>query len=153
MAPQNKLLAAIGSLAITWYFFCICYIGLIAPPSPADPNAVTKIATSQNANQPITLPQFMSMSITTLGATLATFVGMVLGFQQTKSAAPAAAGNPAPVTQLSIFQIIAAWAYVASLILALVIWWSHSNCDASIMHLGQSFIGLIGGALAVMLNV
>ena len=95
----------------------------------------------------------MSMSITTLGATLATFVGMVLGFQQTRSAAPAAAGNPAPVTQLSIFQIIAAWAYVASLILALVIWWSHSNCDASIMHLGQSFIGLIGGALAVMLNV
>src|SRR5256885_1489866 len=100
MTPTNRLLVGIGALAITWYFGCIIYIGCTPPsPAPTPPAAAP-------AGQVMTLRQFMTSSITTLSGTLATFVGMVLGFQQTNHRVEVT-GAAAPVqTQLSIFQIV-----------------------------------------------
>jgi len=99
----------------------------------------------------------MAFSVTTIAGTLATFLGMVLGFGQV----PAAAGQNVP--QTSSMQKAAAWAYFGSLVLALGLWALHTfltwtgadipALDPAISRLGQSILGLFGGVLAVVLNV
>jgi hypothetical protein len=140
MAHSINLLATIGMLAIGWYLFCIVYVGLIAPDPPSG-------GTGGGGTDADGFRQFVTGSITTLSGTLATFVGMVLGFGQAGASDNLTSGYP----------LAAAVVYVFSLILAICIWWYriHANkaCDPVIVNLGQSFIGLIGGAMAVMLNV
>jgi len=158
MNSNNNLIMYLGGIAIAWYFVCIFYVGLASTSSPI----------SGNPGQPATLPssamaattppanfyEFMRYSITTLAGTLATFVGMVLGLRQvnTKSVAQGAALPPAAT--LTKRQWFAMWSYIFSLLLGLFLWWYRGiSCDPSIIHLGQSLLGVIGGALAVLLNV
>lgn len=117
--------------------------------------------------------QFMGFSVTTIAGTLATFVGMVLGLGQTVAPGNAnvvppdpnvPVNPPAPASaEITPMQKAAAWAYFGSLVYALVlwglytflVWWDFQipPLDPAISRLGQSVLGLFGGALAVLLNV
>ena len=80
---------------------------------------------------------------------------MALGFRQA-SATGAVPSQMAAVFRLTWPQAIAAWAYVASLVLAVAFWaWCGFSADTAvtIQNLARSLLGLFGGALAVLLNV
>lgn len=139
----SVLISFIGASAILWYFICIYYLGFLHP--------------QPDANVDETFRQFMATSISTISGTLATFVGMILGV---KSAASDPTANPTArllhqkSSPISWLQGIAAIAYVASLLIALLAWWkSFPSPDPTIVALGKSLLGLIGGVLAVILNV
>jgi hypothetical protein len=151
--PRDKLLFAIGTTAILWYFLSITCIAFNLIPLPAKG--------TEGTTSGMELRQFMSFSVTTISGTLATYLGMVLGFGQ-KAGQPAAAPVPgappaAPIIQISNLQKVAAWAYFFSLIYALALWGfapdTQPKVDIVITTLGQSILGLFGGALAVILNV
>jgi hypothetical protein len=141
MTFVSGLITFIGGAAIIWYYLCVGYLGFVHPePLPNDQ-----------------FRQFMGLSISTISGTLATYVGMILGVQtaasepKTNRLAAVVQTRTAPITLL---QAIAAVAYVASLIVALFAWWwNFEHPDPVIVALGKSFLGLIGGALAVILNV
>jgi hypothetical protein len=108
----------------------------------------------------------MSVSVTTISSTLATFIGMAFGFQQVRAKAmaeekvtkdKAAAEAAGRLISLTPWQTAAAVWYMLSLLLALAIWgwnqWHHGQCDPIIQGVGRSFLGIVGGALAVVLNV
>jgi drug/metabolite transporter (DMT)-like permease len=60
---QKALLVGFGVLGIVWYYVCLFNVG-------------------QNPGQPeTTFRTFMSLSITTISVSLATFVGLILGLQ------------------------------------------------------------------------
>jgi hypothetical protein len=143
MKPIDTLLLAIGGIAVALYFGAICYAGA-AGLHAAD------------ETKPVTIPEFVALTITTVGGTLATFLGMALGFKQASGATRGAAEAVTRVLELSWPQTIAAWAYIASLVLALG-FWAFSGFAAStatvIETLAKSILGLFGGALAVVLNV
>lgn len=140
---RDKLLIVIGALAISWYFVCIVYAGC----TDVNGDAISK-----------DMRQFMSVSITTISGTLATYLGMLLGFgsavrrgrdgEQPSEQAPA-------VPQISRMQAVAAVAYVLSLVVALGIWLAtdETKLDSAVLNLGRSILGLFGGVLAVILNV
>jgi hypothetical protein len=132
----------LGGGAIVWYYICIIYLGFVHPePDPAvDP----------------AFRHFLSSSIATLSTTLAAYVGMIIGVQtasrapDTNKFAAVFASTQTPVTPV---QGWAAVSYVLSVIIALFAWWYHPKPDPAIASLGNSFLGLAGGALAVILNV
>jgi hypothetical protein len=140
---RDKLLIAIGALAISWYFVCIVCAGC----TDVDGDAISK-----------DMRQFMSVSITTISGTLATYIGMLLGFG---SALRRGGGDAQPseqaaaVPQITRMQAVAAVAYVVSLVVALGIWLAtdEKNLDPAVINLGRSILGLFGGVLAVILNV
>ncbi len=143
MPFTSLLIAIIGTCAIAWYYICLYYLGFMYPQPDAEVDE--------------TFRQFMATSITTIGGTMATYVGMILGVKSATSdpnATPAAKllhTKTAPITWL---QAIAAIAYVISLVVALFAWWrSFPKPDSTIVALGKSLLGLIGGVLAVILNV
>jgi hypothetical protein len=159
--PRDKLLFAIGSAAIVWYFISISWVGLPSTLKSKDPvtqQTAENKATAKQANvgdtgpdrNPMTMEQFMKFSITAISGTLATFIGMVLGFGQISAAGTSPNSS---VLQISGLQKVAAWAYFVSLVYALVLWNLDSETDVVIRYLGQSILGLFGGALAVILNV
>jgi hypothetical protein len=132
------LLTIIGFVAIAWYYICIIYVGFW-DPAPEDDSGGFR--------------HFMTLSISTLSGTMATFVGMLLGLKAVAAEGSAAEAikQTAPLTNL---QMAAAIAYVVSLIGALIAWAIHKEgADPSIVALGKSFLGLIGGVLAIGLNV
>jgi hypothetical protein len=113
----------------------------------------------------------MSLSITTISVSLATFVGMLLGLRRVNEeiqkgvaeasavvGGRAAAALPrlqdvAQSVNPNMLQGVAAASYIISLVFALYFWWRGGrDTDPSISKLGQSLLGLIGGALAVILN-
>lgn len=148
-------LITLGSVGIILYYFSILNLGL----------------RPRQANQaPTGFQEFMSLSVTSIGVSLATFVGMLLGLegisQNTQRQLAMADLKPAieravPQIQQIVegtivtnFQWGAAGAYVVSLILALVLWRrGGDNTDPAISNLGKSTLGLIGGALTVLLNL
>jgi hypothetical protein len=135
---QNILVVVIGTTGLVWYY--ICLIGLGRAPLGA------------GATIP-TFRQFMSLSLTTIGVSLATFVGMLLGVrsveestaQVAQMAATAAesaqqaqvgvaaaaelirgANELQQVAQAALTTQLQWWAaglYVVSLLLALAFWW------------------------------
>jgi hypothetical protein len=133
LSTDNLPIALIGLIAIVWYCFCICAIGF---------NWTQALGTG------LEFRQFMSLSISTLSGTLATFVGMVFGVHAIKNIQKVEVPS-----QLTTLQWLAAIVYVASLIVALLAWRITANVDPVIIALGKSFLGLIGGVLAVGLNV
>lgn len=143
MTFNSILIALLGGSAIVWYFLCLIYLGFIQPKAPAKADGGFR--------------PFMSLSVSTISGTLATYVGMVLGIQSAANktgANPVAAILQSGLTPLSYLQGIAAIAYVFSLLMALTAWWwNRANPDETIVALGRSFLGLIGGSLAVLLNV
>ena len=67
----TSLLYFCGSIGIIWYVVCILLLGF----RPIPPNRA--------------FYEFMQLSITTIGNALATFVGMVLGFERVNATASA----------------------------------------------------------------
>ena len=146
--PRDKLLFTIGATAIAWYFLCITLIGF----EIVTERSVVPVATSTtNGPNKVDLRQFMEFSITAISGTLATYLGMVLGLGQTQA-------NPGQQAQqqISTMQKTAAWLYFGSLIYALALWgyfYSENKTPPEVItSLGQSILGLFGGALAVLLN-
>jgi hypothetical protein len=137
----HQLFRALGALAVVLYLAAIIYVGVLGIRSSAPPN----------------IPPIVDYYVTSISATLATFLGMVLGFQQAnvKSGLPSTPARP--VTQLTWGQTIAAWSYVASLCLALLFWILDGPFSATaaplIQNLTKSLIGLFVGVLTVYLNV
>jgi hypothetical protein len=141
MTFASLLITIIGVLAIGWYYLCLLYLAFLQPSATAD--------------DPTGFREFMALSVSTLSGTLATFVGMLLGVQtassQTSENKVTAFLAQTPISKL---QMAAAIAYVVSLVIALVAWgWNQQGADTTIVALARSFLGLIGGALAVVLNV
>ncbi len=99
----------------------------------------------------------MGLSLSTLSGTLATYVGMVLGVKTTERPSNSnalAALIQTRDTSISWLQGLAAMAYVISLLIALYAWYQNQGSpDPTIVALGKSFLGLIGGVLAVVLNI
>ncbi|HYH65413.1 MAG TPA: hypothetical protein VD866_12020 [Urbifossiella sp.] len=156
---QQVLTVIIGGSGIGWYFLCIVAVGNNVIPDEGD----TKSFRS-----------FMSLSITTIGAALATFVGLILGFQVVSrgagvgaaAAQAAQGGQPAQAvgtthlkqleanTRVSWIQWLVAFLYLLSLLVALQMWWkAGDSVDQAVTNLGKSFLGLVGGALSVLLNL
>jgi hypothetical protein len=187
-SARDKLLFVIGSTAIMWYLFAITWIGLYpltflrnstssrgadSNPQPSAAGTDTSVSNQdlvQKSGNPVnsgtpaadtselSLWQFMAFSVTTIAGTLATFVGMVLGFGQV-----APAQSDSTDESVSPMQQAAAWAYFGSLVYGLALWGLNSFLhwmwpsvplvDPAIAQLGQSILGLFGGVLAVVLNV
>jgi hypothetical protein len=138
----NVLTWGLGGGAIVWYYICIIYLGFLHPqPDPSIDEAFR---------------HYLSSSISTLSTTLATYVGLIIGVQ-TASRAPGASKVAAvfssKVTPVTNVQGWAAISYLVSVFLAVGAWWYHPEADPSIKALGSSFLGLAGGALAVIRNV
>jgi hypothetical protein len=174
---QRALTMLIGGSGVAWYFVCLLAVGN-GWGTGSDHDAFRS---------------FMSLSITTIGAALATFVGLILGFQvvargagagagagaaqggqgQGGQGAPPAQGGPpaqgappaqnapaarlqhlAETTKVSVVQWLVALLYLVSLLVALQMWgYAGDGIDESIKNLGKSFLGLVGGALSVLLNL
>ena len=143
MNLRSGLIAFLGGVAILWYYICLLYLGFVQEEPPTGDG--------------VAFAQFMGLSLATLSGTLATYVGMVLGIKTTEKQP-----NPNPVamlvqtqnTTITRLQVVAAIAYVVSLLVALYAWWQNQeSSDPTIVALGKSFLGLIGGVLAVILNI
>ena len=133
---MDSLLKGISLLAIVLYFAAIIYIGMAG----------------LNAASATKIPAVITTFVTTTAGALATFIGMVLGFRQANQKSAQAITN---VTRINWFQVIAAWSYVASLVLALVFWAASGFSDATpsvLQNMAQSILGLAAGALAVVLK-
>src|SRR5258708_17768540 len=107
---RDKLLIVIGALAISWYFVCIVYVGC----TDVNGDAISK-----------DMRQFMSVSITTISGTLATYLGMLLGFGSAlrrDRAGEQPSEQAGAVPQISRMQAVTAVAYVVSLVVAVGIW-------------------------------
>lgn len=150
---RDKLLTTIGTLAIFWYFASILLVGMSDLPGKdgADKDFLTPAAR-----------QFMTVSITTISGTLATYLGLVLGFAQVREQQREGAPPPPPgpalanvAPEITRLQAVAAWAYVLSLVVALLLWLcrQEDRVDPVIINQGRSILGLFGGVLAVILNV
>ena len=133
------LLLVCGGIGIVWYVACILLLGF-APHLVSDPQFY----------------QFTTLSITTIGGALATYVGMIMGFTNANVTRRNGA-NPGTPTKISNVQVAAAIVYPTSLLLAMSIWIWHlvakDKCDPAIIELAKSLLGLIVGALMVTLNV
>jgi hypothetical protein len=152
MDLRQVLTFVIGIAGLIWYYICLCYIGF--RPLPA-------------GRQPDNFRQFMSISVTTIGVSLATFVGMLIGVQgvsqniKNKVAAIADPNIPGlkiqtllKISWTTSFQWWAAGFYVLSLFVAIAFWWQkRDQADPAISNLAKSLLGLIGGALAIILNL
>ena len=203
LALRDSLVLLIGGIAIAWYFCCIYFVGYGAVLEPDSPTTDSRLLISQSTFD------FMALSITTISGTLATFLGLVLGFGQVQSSrkvseaqnaaseaeaaaqveegsdeesarspidprmlarhqplggvqrsedtADSSASNAvtAETLRVSWIQSVAACAYLASLVWALAMFVQDDTGElaAVLQNLAKSTLGVIGGVLAVVLNV
>jgi hypothetical protein len=141
---QETVAVLLGSVAIIWYYYCLFQIGLGA----------------EDLNDKNELRSFMSLSITSIGAALATFVGGLLGMRQLAGAnqvntvATSAPLSPAVGADISAMQWAATILYILSLLVALWLWKRNNGgtMDPAVTNLGKTLLGLMGGALAIVLN-
>ncbi|MGH9769494.1 MAG: hypothetical protein ACREAB_18880 [Blastocatellia bacterium] len=151
MTLQSVLVLIMGSAGLLWYYVCLFNIGL-RPLKPEE---------TANAFR-----QFMSLSITSIGVTLATFVGMLLGVRSVSDTVKGAvevsqSTIPAPLVKQIIesglttnLQWGAAGVYIVSLCIALWFWYRGGDrTDPAISNLGKSILGLFAGALTIVLNL
>ena len=144
---QKMVVVSFGGLGLLWYYICLIVIGFQTSTDPEGAN----------------FREFMSLSITTIGVVLATFVGMLLGLQNVSEGIKEGvrklpASNPeldeiARGAAASYIQWTATLLYAVSLPLALCCWWyiGEVHTDAAIKNLGKSTLGVVGGALSVFL--
>jgi len=142
-STRDMLLFTIGGSAIAWYLLSITLVGFeFVKPTVGSPSA-SPTATNMD------LRGFMEFSITAISGTLATYLGMILGLSQKQ-------GDNSTSSEISTMQKVAAWMYFASLVYALGLWgmsyFNGASIALVISSLGQSILGLFGGALAVLLN-
>jgi len=151
MTLQAALTLAFGIAGLSWYYVSLFGIGW-TPPAAGSPVSAFR--------------QFMSLSVTTIGVSLATFVGMLLGVRSVsesvqQSAPVAAALDASPQlnwlvqgTWITSLQWWAAGLYVLSLLIAIWLWRRGGDAtDPAVSNLAKSLLGLIGGALSIALNL
>jgi len=149
---KNSVVVAFGVIGLSWYYVSLFALGSGWPFAP-------------KSNE---LREFMSLSVTTISVSLATFVGMLLGYTRVSDEAQREAKDTVDVDRKSrlvrfaednsgtILQWISVILYAASLVLAIFFWQTESNdkkTDPAIVNLGKSLLGVIGGSLAVILNL
>jgi hypothetical protein len=160
---RDALAMGFGALGMAWYFVCLLVIGF-------------QTSKDQSAAG---FRQFMSLSITTIGVALATFVGMLLGFRgvadeikrSVTQVTVASPQNPTAVTaqyhpavqrlqevvkttQGTAMQWWASGLYALSIAIALFCWWyKGDNTDPAVVNLGKSLLGLVAGALSILLSL
>lgn len=158
LTPREWVVGSLGVTALLWYLACLIVLGsrpwpIPPPPPPPDP---------------VSFYEFMSLSLTTIGATLAAFVGVVLGIQtvaklSSRPAAELRSSLPTEIQQymkdvdtattVSNFQWATVGLYVVSLLVALVFWGIYGEqAHEAIRSLGKSLLGLMAGALGIILN-
>jgi hypothetical protein len=135
--PIRHLVNVIGAAAILVYYAGILYLGFAKPNADA--------------------LKYASAAVTGIGGTLATFFGGVVGLGRVHTTLSRANLNAAPqVTELTWLQILAAWAYILSLFLAVSIWmyqgFSAETAD-TIRNLALTLPGVVAGILTVAINV
>lgn len=139
MKVPDRLIQLMGTIALLWYYFCLIKLGANPIKTGADPDSFY---------------QFMSISITTLGGTLATFVGMILGIQTVEGDTASPPGSAFLNLATTSLQWWAAGLYLLSLLIALAFWATNpSGADPAVVNLGKSLLGLFGGALSINLNM
>jgi hypothetical protein len=162
MSMQSILVFFLGVVGLVWYYTCLISIGYwpLEPGETAD-----------------AFRQFMSLSVTTIAVSLATFVGMLLGIRGVSEnarkgvkalrgvgeahAVAAQLSQASPILQgllegslTTRLQWSAAGLYVLSLLIALGLWWHGGDAtDPAVSNLAKSILGLIGGALSIVLNL
>jgi hypothetical protein len=141
MPLRDILAVALGVIAVAWYYVCLFAIGNGPMPGNASADAFRG---------------FMSLSMTTIGSSLATFVGMLLGLQQAAETVrhkdPTGQGRASGIT--TKLQWASAALYVLSLVIALLFWYRNGDkTDPAVSNLGKTILGLLGGALAIVLNL
>lgn len=164
---KDAIVMAFGILGMLWYYTCLIVIGFQTSKAP----------------ETALFRQFMSLSITTIGVALATFVGMLLGFRgvsdeirkgvtQVTTTTAHADGTPAGLNpqarpglqklqevvraaEGSALQWWASGLYAFSIALALFCWWYRGDTvtDPAIVNLGKSLLGLVAGSLSVILSL
>jgi hypothetical protein len=150
MSLQRAITLMIGGIGVLWYYVCLFAVGGQWLTGPGNQS----------------FHDFMSVSLTTIGVALATFIGILLGFRvvsdevsQGVAEAQVTSGSAklqtlAANTKGSAMQWAVAVLYVLSLLIALYFWWQKGDtADPAIINLGKSLLGLVGGALSVLLNV
>ncbi len=149
MTLKEALVLGLGGAGLLWYYLCLFSVGL---------------KPTKRGQQPSGFRQFESLSITTISVSLATFVGSLLGLKQRVDQVAAAAPSGASSGSASILQFIPRlsianlqWAsaglYVMSLLIAIAFWYrERDDTDPAISNLGKSLLGLVGGALAIVLG-
>lgn len=139
MALRDTLAVILGVVAIAWYYVCLIATGSAPIPDGASAD---------------TFRGFMSLSMTTIGASLATFIGMLLGIHQTQTLRASASSGSSTLGITTKLQWASAALYVLSLLIALWFWYLHGNkTDPAVSNLGTTILGLFGGALAIVLNL
>jgi hypothetical protein len=105
--PIRLLVNTIAGLAIAFYYLGIIYLGY----------------PREKPNIPLDAMAFLTGTITGIGGTLATYFGAVIGLNTANNTLnKAQAGDKAKeVTRLSRLQLCAAWSYVLSLVVALIL--------------------------------
>jgi hypothetical protein len=131
---------------------------------------------SLTSDNPV-VPDIVTQAVTVIGGALGTHFGAIFGISQLVSGTPA---NPPPVARLNVFtrssvlatpanatpppsalpldklQVAAAYFYVFALLLGAILWGAtgFSSKAADILkNISYSLIGVIGGVVAVALNV
>jgi hypothetical protein len=147
MTMKRSLVVFVGSIGMIWYFACLFLIGL---------DGIKEDSQS--------FREFMSISLTTIATALATFVGAILGIKfigdeikKDKNGQPKVLSDRLSLIKDlangTIFQWVAAFAYVISLIIAVILWWMKGDkADPTIISLGKSLLGLVAGVITALSN-
>jgi len=118
------------------------------------------------------LPELVTQTITVIGGALATHFGAIFGISQLDGGSPRPIPSPLnvkawaavrplrqdepPQPTLNFLQVIAAYLYIVSLVGAVVFWlldeFSSESADI-LRNMSFTFVGVIGGVVAVILNV
>ncbi len=104
------------------------------------------------------VPEIVDYYVLTASTALATFLGMVMGFKQTGRGVQPATLPPSVSKAITLdwMQVIIAFIYLGSLILALGAWGYlgfATGVALLLQNLTKSLIGLMVGAITVYLNV
>ena len=137
-------LFAVGGLAYLYGIFKACWISLQKNPVVSD------------------MPAFLSSTITSIGAVLATNLGAVLGITITKASPEFSEAVLHPLiafTTLSVtsVQVIACYLYIISLVAVSIVWGKKdftpdpNKVVSTIPELTKTFLGVIVGVFAITL--
>lgn len=149
-----------GCAGLAWYYLCLFDLGL-------QPTA--------GGQQPGGFRQFQSLSLTTIGVSLATYVGYVVGLPShagsvakasaaatsavaaaavpASSASAVAAGVAAATTTVSPLQTVSAGLYLLSLLIAVGLYWRAKDAtEPAVTGLARSLLGFVAGVFSISLN-
>jgi hypothetical protein len=127
------------------------------------------IASVKMVEEP-TIPEIVTLAITVIGGALATHFGAICGISRfagdqtnppppvwkvnTWARSPQRAGEP--TQPLDTAQVIAAYLYFFSLVLAIIFWGVDGfspNSAKVLSNMSFTFIGVLAGVIAIVLNI